>query len=90
MMADMLDASTIPKVQRTAELKKAVLNVLTKRQAQYDTSIEDDERRLQTDLSVRERMAVEVRLGEKRILQKATERVDAWVVSPPSKRLKTR
>jgi SET domain-containing protein 6 len=90
MMADTLDASSIPEeIHRSAELKRAVLNVFTQRQKLYCTSLEEDERLLRTELSVRERMAVEVRLGEKRILRRASERVDAWVVSPPAKRVKT-
>ena len=76
-------------MDRTAELKGMVINILNKRTSEYTTSIEEDEGMLQTDLSLRERMAVEVRLGEKRILKKAIDRVDAWVVGPPSKRMKT-
>ncbi len=89
MMAGTLDATTIPEIHRTAELKGMVINILNKRISEYPTSIQDDEGMLQTDLSLRERMAVEVRLGEKRILKKAIDRVDAWIVGPPSKRIKT-
>jgi N-lysine methyltransferase SETD6 len=89
MMADTLDASTIPEIHRTAELKAAIIKILNKRMAMYDTSTEEDEELLQKELRLRERMAVEVRLGEKRILKKAIDRVDAWDIGPPSKRMKT-
>jgi N-lysine methyltransferase SETD6 len=89
MMVDSLDEDGIPEMERTAELKDVVLRILGKRVADYDTSIEEDENLLQTELSLRGRMAVEVRLGEKRILNKAIERVEAWVTPPPTKRVKT-
>ena len=90
MMADALDANSIPvEIHKTAELKRAVLDILTQRQTLYTTSLEEDERLLRAELGARERMAVEVRQGEKRILRRAFERVDAWVVSPPAKRIKT-
>jgi N-lysine methyltransferase SETD6 len=89
MMANTLDATTIPEIHRTVELKTAIIDILNKRMTSYDTSTEEDEALLQRELSPRGRMAVEVRLGEKRILKKAIDRVDAWVVGPPSKRMKT-
>ena len=89
MMANTLDATTIPEIHRTAELKTAIISILNKRMVMYDTSTEDDEGLLRRELSLRGRMAVEVRLAEKRILKKAIDRVDAWVVGPPSKRMKT-
>ena len=89
MMADTLNTTTIPEIHKTAQLKTAIINILNKRMEMYDTSTEEDERLLRKELSLRERMAVEVRLGEKKILKKAIDRVDAWVVGPPSKRMKT-
>lgn len=89
MMANTLDATTIPEIHRTAELKRAIIDILNKRMVMYDTSTEDDEVLLRQELSPRKRMAVEVRLGEKRILKRAIDRVDTWIVGPPSKRMKT-
>lgn len=89
MMVNTLDGTSIPKVKRTAELRDAVLNVLAKRMTEYDTTIEQDEKLLESNLGLRHRMAVEVRVGEKRILKKARERLDAWVIGPPAKRVKT-
>jgi SET domain-containing protein 6 len=77
MMANTFDANSIPEAKRTAELKQAVLDVLSKRIAEYETTIEDDERLLDSTLDVRRRMAIEVRIGEQRILKKARERVGA-------------
>ena len=77
MMANALDANSIPEAKGTAELKQAVLDVLSKRIAEYETTMEDDERLLDSTLDVRRRMAIEVRIGEKRILKKASERVGA-------------
>lgn len=88
IMADTLDVNTIPEVHRTAELKRDLLDILSTRLSEYDTSIKQDEGLVQTELSPRKAMAVEVRLGEKRILQKAIDRVDAWVTAPPAKRAK--
>ena len=77
MMANTFDANSILEAKRTAELKQAVLDVLSKRIAEYETTIEDDERLLDSTLDVRRRMAIEVRIGEKRILKKARERFAA-------------
>jgi SET domain-containing protein 6 len=77
MMANTFDANSIPEAKGTAELKQAVLDVLSKRIAEYETTIEDDERLLDSTVDVRRRMAIEVRIGEKRILKKARERVGA-------------
>jgi len=89
MMADTLDGESIPQMKKTAELKKAVTDILGLRLAKYDASIEEDEKLLKMDLPARKRMAIEVRLGEKRIIKKALDRVDAWDVPPPTKRVKT-
>jgi hypothetical protein len=90
IMADTLDAENIPDVHRTVELKTNLLDILRARMLEYNTSIADDEGLLHTELTSRRRMAVEVRVGEKRILQKAIDRVDAWVTAPPAKRARTR
>jgi N-lysine methyltransferase SETD6 len=89
MMAMTLDAESIPQTKKTAELKKAVTDILGVRMAKYETSIEEDDELLKTDLPVRKRVAIEVRLGEKRIIKKALDRLDAWDVPPPAKRVKT-
>ena len=89
MMAESLDAENIPEYEgETAELKKVILDALSKRLSEYDTSLEEDEALLMTELNTRRRMAVEVRLAEKRILRKATERVTNWVTASPTKRVK--
>jgi Rubisco LSMT substrate-binding len=89
MTTGMFDANSIPEPTRSTQLQRFVKDILQKRLEEYDTSVGDDERILQGELSLRERMAVEVRLGEKRILVKALERVDAWFITPPAKRVKT-
>jgi hypothetical protein len=89
-MTDTLDTENIPDVHRTAELKRNLLDILSTRMLEYNTSIPDDEGLLQTQLTSRKRMAVEVRVGEKRILHKAIDRVNAWVTAPPAKRARTR
>src|ERR1700733_12246895 len=89
MTTGMFDANSIPEPKKSTELQRFVKDILRKRLAEYDTSVADDERILQGGLSLRKRMAVEVRLGEKRILVKALERVEAWFITPPAKRVKT-
>ena len=89
MMQETLNEESIPEMQKTEELQKVVSEILSRRMAEYETTLEEDEILLQReDLSLRKRMAVEVRLSEKRILKKARERVDAWVISPSTKRQK--
>ena len=79
----------IPQIQKTEDLKAVVRQILSRRLNMYETTLEEDEMLLrQEGLSLRKGMGVEVRLSEKRILKKAMERVDAWVISPPSKRQK--
>jgi SET domain-containing protein 6 len=47
-------------------------NVLTAKLAQYPTTVEEDEALLKkSDIAKRHRMAIEVRLGEKRLVQEA-------------------
>jgi hypothetical protein len=89
MMATTVDEESIPEMKKTAELKRALTDVLRVRMAKYEKSIEQDDELLKTDLQVRKRMAIEVRQGEKRIIKKALDRVDAWDVPPPAKRIKT-
>jgi Rubisco LSMT substrate-binding len=88
-MAGSLQSDTVPVFHKTAELKQVVLEVLSKRMQEYDTSMEEDESFLQNpDIGKRQTMAIEVRLGEKKNLQKAIDRVDAWVIGPQAKRVK--
>jgi len=88
ILANTLTPETIPDYTKTAELRTAVLKVIAKRVAAYNTSIEEDEKLLQGELPIRKRMAIEVRLGEKRILKKAHDRVAGWDTEPPTKRQK--
>jgi hypothetical protein len=89
MMATTVDEESIPQMKKTAELKQVLTDVLGAKMAKYEASIQEDGELLKTDLPTRKRMAIEVRLGEKRIIQKALDRVDAWDVPPPTKRVKT-
>lgn len=90
-MAETLDVNSIPEqINRTEALRNALLKILWRRMEEYGTSMVNDDELLQIDLSHRYRMAVEVRLGEKSILNRAMERVNAWVIEPSAKRLKTR
>jgi hypothetical protein len=90
MMSEKLTEENIPEMQKTEELRQAVLKVLERRRGEYETSLEEDERLLRGDLGLRKRMAVEVRIGEKRILGKARGRIEGWDVEPVMKRQKTR
>ncbi|KAM0283719.1 hypothetical protein ACHAQH_002308 [Verticillium albo-atrum] len=68
-----LDSERIPDKRKRDEICDAVIaKVLEARFAQYPTSVETDEALLaQADLAPRRRMAVVVRLGEKRLLLEA-------------------
>ena len=88
IMADNLEEGTIPQYHKTAELKRALLDILSKRMGEYPTSVEEDVALLSTQLETRKRMAIEVRLGEKRILRKAIGTIEACIVEPPAKRMK--
>ena len=94
-MSETLTPSNIPEMQKTEDLEKVLLKVLARRMAEYETSLEEDERLLSEikrlsseDLGLRKRMAVEVRICEKRILEKARGRVEGWVIEPVGKRRK--
>lgn len=79
----------VPTGTKTRDLQRQVLNVLGERMRQYATDISSDEVLLQqTQMSSNVRNATVVRLGEKRILQKALEMVSNWsiVESRPSKK----
>ncbi|RBQ72657.1 hypothetical protein VDGD_04986 [Verticillium dahliae] len=68
-----LDSERIPDKRKRDEICDAVIaEVLKVRLAQYPTSIETDEKLLaEADLPARRRMAVVVRLGEKKLLLEA-------------------
>ena len=85
-MANALTPETIPDYEKTAELKQAIVKVLGQRMNEYSTLIDEDEKLLLADISSRRKMAIEVRLGEKRILKNAQERVEAWDTEPATKR----
>lgn len=68
---------TPPKPKLDAASAAWALKVLLAREADYPSSIEEDENLLQTELGERERMAVVVRLAEKRILKGARLKLEA-------------
>jgi N-lysine methyltransferase SETD6 len=89
MMADNLESGSLPEFHKTEELKSVALEILSKRMQEYETSMEEDERLLKDNsIGLRHKMAIEVRLGEKKNLQKAVDRVNAWVIGPAVKRAK--
>jgi SET domain-containing protein 6 len=60
------------KRKRIESVKAAIVQALTAKLAQYPTSVQEDETLLnKSDLAKRNRMAIEVRLGEKLLLQEA-------------------
>lgn len=64
-------------------IQPQVLKILAMRKAQYKTSIQEDEVLLQSaELPVNLRNAIHVRLSEKKILERAIDRVTAWQVTP--------
>lgn len=66
------------------EVKRQILVILRtiveKRTEEYATRLEEDEELLKGEISERMRMAVEVRLGEKRVLREAMEWCDGMLV----------
>jgi Rubisco LSMT substrate-binding len=83
-MKDIFEIEQNAIVIREPDLNAIVLTLLAKRMDQYPQSIEEDESLLKTELGNRHRMAIEVRLGEKRILQRAREKVNSWVAALPA------
>ncbi|BFZ57198.1 Ribosomal lysine N-methyltransferase 4 [Savitreella phatthalungensis] len=76
-------AGTLAKASRTATTKALVLKLLSTKLQDYATSLSEDRLLLlRASLRNRERLAIEVRAGEKVILSEAIEQVSAW----PSKR----
>jgi Rubisco LSMT substrate-binding len=89
MMQDTLsNEGDIAPLQKTEELQNKVFEIFARRMKEYGTSLEEDEGLLRQEggLGLRKRMALEVRVSEKRILMKARERIEGWVISPPTKR----
>lgn len=73
-----LKPDLIPNKRKRDELQNTVLKkALITKLTQYPTSVEEDEALLERDdISKRHRMAVEVRLGEKRLLEEAINVVE--------------
>lgn len=71
--------------RKTETAGKILAEVCERRLAQYKTSIEEDNRLLKTDLTWRTQAAVEVRLGEKRILVGVRDAVASWGAKRASK-----
>ncbi|KAG8902145.1 hypothetical protein FRC00_001239 [Tulasnella sp. 408] len=71
------EKESLPKPKPDAESLKLARRVLEERLKEYPTSIEDDETLLKQDTPRNSRSAVIVRLGEKKILRKAMQIVDA-------------
>ncbi|KAL8276921.1 hypothetical protein RQP46_010649 [Phenoliferia psychrophenolica] len=70
---------TPPRPKMDAEVGKWAVELLTRRAATYKTSIQEDEQLLATELAPRKKMAIQVRLGEKRILHAAKEGVEEFL-----------
>ncbi|EAU91065.1 hypothetical protein CC1G_03233 [Coprinopsis cinerea okayama7 len=64
-----------PKPKADSDILLVLEKAIEKRQAQYPTAIQDDETRLQGELSLNARHATVVRLGEKRILQAVLNKI---------------
>jgi hypothetical protein len=88
IMASTFTPDMIPEYTKTMELQAAMLKVLTKRLGMYHTTMEEDEKLLKDTLPSRRKMAIIVRLGEKKILKKAQNRILSWDTDPPAKRQK--
>jgi len=69
----------VPKADKDHVTQGFIQQLVDKRRADYDTNIGEDEELLQKkELSKRKRLAVEVRLGEKKILKKIEEIIQSW------------
>lgn len=67
-----IDAGLIPDKRKRDDLQLAILtDSILAIEVRYSSSISADHQFLQQDLSPRHRMAVQVRLGEKRLLEEA-------------------
>ncbi|EMD33693.1 hypothetical protein CERSUDRAFT_56467 [Gelatoporia subvermispora B] len=79
----------LPKGKLELELLPAIVDVLKERLKEYPTTIEEDESLLGPDsavnLSFNKRNAVVVRLGEKRILRGALQKVEALLATQKGK-----
>ena len=66
----------LPKPAKPPGVIAVLREVLLKRRLTYETSVEQDEQLLQRDLAERRRLAIQVRLGEKRVLERALLELD--------------
>ncbi|PHH73734.1 hypothetical protein CDD80_3612 [Ophiocordyceps camponoti-rufipedis] len=86
-----LPAGTLPpsKPSREATQRAIISKALTAMQSRYATTTAQDEQLLQQDMSKRRRMAVQVRLGEKRVMDEfATWLAEEDQSHRPSKKIK--
>ncbi|KAF3908744.1 hypothetical protein AA313_de0208632 [Arthrobotrys entomopaga] len=69
-----------PKAKKDGTTRDVILEVIEKRREMYRTGIEEDISLLNSDtgLGRREKMAIEVRLGEKQILKRMEDTVKSW------------
>lgn len=78
--AELKGKGKVPKARKSKEVGKMLEEVLEKRMGDYGSSIEDDEKILKNEsVQGRKRIAVEVRLGEKKILEGALAKVREWI-----------
>ncbi|KAK4700493.1 N-lysine methyltransferase SETD6, partial [Phenoliferia sp. Uapishka_3] len=72
---------TPPRPKMDVEVATWAVKLLERRAASYKTSIKEDEKLMAnpTELPLRKKMAIQVRLGEKRILQAAKEGIEEFL-----------
>ncbi|KAI5841367.1 hypothetical protein DFP73DRAFT_528444 [Morchella snyderi] len=77
----------VAKPKKTPEVAKVLEEILEKRLGEYGTTVEDDENLLcEEGAQGRKKIAIEVRLGEKKILKGALEKVRGWALVESAKR----
>ncbi|BFZ61418.1 Ribosomal lysine N-methyltransferase 4 [Saitoella coloradoensis] len=80
------DAEKVPKPRKTKKAQEILLSILDAREKEYPTTLEEDEAKLrEANVSLNLRNALEVRIGEKRILKKCNEDVQSWATEEAEK-----
>ncbi|GJJ06311.1 hypothetical protein Clacol_000502 [Clathrus columnatus] len=74
----------IPKPKFVPKVANILIRALELRLKQYKTTLNEDKTLLQTDLSQNKRMAVIIRMGEKRILESAIRELSEYIPVPQS------
>ncbi|KAI9826886.1 MAG: hypothetical protein M1832_005825 [Thelocarpon impressellum] len=78
-----VDGDELPEPIETPELASVLLKAVSKKLKEYPTTPDQDKALLRRHLPPRTRLAIEIRLGEKRVLEDAITEISFFPLGPP-------